>query len=69
MALKYGQVRAVQPNKSIVYYDGHHNRQLSYDLVRIFLGDQYKELKALTGHSIQVVKNRAGRIEAIKVID
>ena len=69
MALKYGQVCEISGTEKIVYYDGSCQRELSIDVLRSFLGDQVKEVQALLGHCIQVLKDRSGRITRIQILD
>lgn len=69
MNRKFGEVCEVKPNQAVVYYDGHSLKDVNIDVLRAFLGDQIKELQALVGHSIQIVKDRSGRIQKIQIID
>jgi len=69
MSLKFGEVCEVKSDQTIVYFDGYCQRDLSVDVFRGFSGDQIKELHALVGHCISVLKDRSGRIQQIQIID
>lgn len=69
MSLKFGEVSEVKLDQTIVYFDGYCQRDLSVDVFRGFSGDQIKELHALVGHCINVLKDRSGRIQQIQIID
>lgn len=69
MILKLGEVTAIKEGKEVIYYDGFDRRVVDLELLRLFVGEQVKEMKDLLGRCIQVCKDRSGRIENIYIID
>lgn len=69
MPLKPGQVVDVRANSEVIYYDGFNKRALNFELIHLFIGEQFQETKELIGHCIEVYKDRSGRIQGVHVVD
>ncbi len=69
MSLKPGEVVDVQAESNVIYYDGFTKRAVDLELLRLFIGEPFKEMKELVGHSIQIYKDRSGRINSVQIID
>jgi hypothetical protein len=69
MPLKAGQVVDIKANSDVIYYDGFDKHVLDFELLHLFIGEQFQEMKDLVGHSLEIYKDRSGRINEIQVID
>lgn len=69
MNYRTGEVIEIKSDEAIRYYDGFSKRKVDIEVIRLFIGEQFNEMKDLVGRSIQVLKDRSGRITNIQVVD
>ncbi|NCP67166.1 hypothetical protein GW756_03125 [bacterium] len=69
MPFKPGQVVDINADAEVIYYDGFDKKAIDFELIHLFIGEQFQEMKDLVGHSIAVYKDRTGRINEIEVVD
>jgi hypothetical protein len=69
MSYKPGEVIDIKESEMVLYYDGFTKRKVDVEVLHLFIGEQFQEMKDLVGHCIQVYKDRSGRINEIQVLD
>jgi hypothetical protein len=69
MNYRTGEVIEIKSDEVVRYYDGFCKRKVDAEVLHLFIGEQFQEMKDLVGHCIQVLKDRSGRISGVQVID